>query len=290
MAEFPALPLWTDAFLGDTTHLTAEETGAYLMLLIIMWRTTDCEIPDDDRKLARWARCTPKQWTRLKPSIFDFLTPTSTGWTQKRLKDERRYVEDKRNKAAENGRASALKRKGRHSTERVTSVIASDIASDQLNGDSHTHTHTHTQLSDANESDSPISPVDLKTSKKAQKPKLDQVSSPPDVSESTWSDFLALRKAKNAPISETALSGIRREAEKAGWSMQNALAECCERGWQGFKAEWVKKGNVNSFPATGNDPLVDIILARKAREDAKKALNPPPNSPPSAIPSQGERR
>ncbi len=127
MAEFPALPLWTDAFLGDTIHLNAEETGAYLMLLMVMWRTGDCTLPDDDVKLARWARCSPKAWSRIRPTILEFLSPIGDRWTQKRLKDERTFVEEKKQRAAENGRASALKRKGRHSTERV----ASDIASDQ---------------------------------------------------------------------------------------------------------------------------------------------------------------
>lgn len=32
MAEFPALPLWTDAYIGDTAHLTNEEHGVYLRL------------------------------------------------------------------------------------------------------------------------------------------------------------------------------------------------------------------------------------------------------------------
>ena len=34
MAEFPCLPLWTDALLGDTYHLTPAQFGAYLRLLI----------------------------------------------------------------------------------------------------------------------------------------------------------------------------------------------------------------------------------------------------------------
>jgi hypothetical protein len=62
---------------------------------------------------------------------------------------------------------------------------------------------------------------------------------PPDgVSDSVWQDFLKIRKAKKAPMTETALAGIRREADIAGVDLQKAIEICCERGWQGFKADW----------------------------------------------------
>lgn len=35
--------------------------------------------------------------------------------------------------------------------------------------------------------------------------------------------------------------GIQREAEKAGITLEEALSTCCERGWQGFKAEWYRR-------------------------------------------------
>ncbi len=54
-------------------------------------------------------------------------------------------------------------------------------------------------------------------------------------------DFIAMRKAKNAPLSATALTGLRREAEKAGKSLADVMAICCERGWRGFKAEWIEE-------------------------------------------------
>ena len=58
-----------------------------------------------------------------------------------------------------------------------------------------------------------------------------------------------MRKAKKAPITETALAGIRREADKAGYTLEQALATSCERGWIGFKAEWVAgKPNGHSAP------------------------------------------
>ena len=54
------------------------------------------------------------------------------------------------------------------------------------------------------------------------------------------SDFIALRHKLRAPITQTAMAGIQREADKAGITLNSALALCCERGWRGFKAEWVK--------------------------------------------------
>lgn len=59
-----------------------------------------------------------------------------------------------------------------------------------------------------------------------------------DVTEQTKSDFKKLRTAKRAPITERAISAIRKEAEKAGIDLETALIECCARGWTGFKAEW----------------------------------------------------
>ncbi len=47
MAKFPHLPLWTDAYMADTLHLTHEEHGLYLMLLMTIWRSPDCKIPND---------------------------------------------------------------------------------------------------------------------------------------------------------------------------------------------------------------------------------------------------
>ena len=79
------------------------------------------------------------------------------------------------------------------------------------------------------------------------------VATPDGVSESVWSDFLKVRKAKKSPMTETALEGISREAEKAGWSLEDAIRECASRGWVGFKAEWVNKpapmarGTLESF-------------------------------------------
>ena len=63
---------------------------------------------------------------------------------------------------------------------------------------------------------------------------------PSGVSDQVWNDFIALRKAKRAPLSATALTSIAKEAEKAAMHIEEALTECVTRGWQSFKAEWMK--------------------------------------------------
>lgn len=62
---------------------------------------------------------------------------------------------------------------------------------------------------------------------------------PADVPEAVWTDFIALRKAKRAPLTETALKLITKDAEKAGYTLAAALEICCARGWQAFRADWV---------------------------------------------------
>jgi uncharacterized protein YdaU (DUF1376 family) len=67
----PPCRLWTDAYLGDTTHLNVTQHGAYLLLLMTAWRSRDCALPDDDKLLARYARCTAPQWRALRPSAAE---------------------------------------------------------------------------------------------------------------------------------------------------------------------------------------------------------------------------
>ena len=60
------------------------------------------------------------------------------------------------------------------------------------------------------------------------------------VEDQVWNDFLALRKAKKAPLTETALAMIEKETEKTDLTLNQVLQECVTRGWQSFKADWMK--------------------------------------------------
>jgi uncharacterized protein YdaU (DUF1376 family) len=104
------------------------------------------------------------------------------------------------------------------------------------------------------------------------------VATPEGVSDSVWQDFKTLRKAKKAPITERALAGLRVEAEKAGWTLEQALSECCVRGWQAFKADWVsqKPSFQDVIHQTTPTPANHDAALRKIEEDRKKAVPIPP--------------
>ena len=61
------------------------------------------------------------------------------------------------------------------------------------------------------------------------------------VSRETAEDFLAHRKTKKAVLTERAWSGIKAEAAKAGWTLEQALDKTIKRNWIAFEAAWVAK-------------------------------------------------
>lgn len=68
MADLNIMPIYTDAYLADTTHLSAEQHGAYLLILMAMWRAGG-ELPLDDEVLCRIAKVDPRRWHLVWPTI-----------------------------------------------------------------------------------------------------------------------------------------------------------------------------------------------------------------------------
>ena len=111
MSRAPSLPLFCGDYIADTKHLSLEEHGAYLLLLMIAWRSPSGTLDDDDTRLARMLGVTPRRWkTRLRPVVSQFFAINGGKWTQKRLMAERNYVEERRKQKVRAGKASALKR------------------------------------------------------------------------------------------------------------------------------------------------------------------------------------
>jgi uncharacterized protein YdaU (DUF1376 family) len=84
-------------------------------------------------------------------------------------------------------------------------------------------------------------PIATKNQEPLTKNHNKNIGTPSGVAESVWNDYLKVRKAAKKPMTETALKGLVREADKAKLSLEQALTICIERSWVGFNAEWVNK-------------------------------------------------
>jgi uncharacterized protein YdaU (DUF1376 family) len=112
MAELPCMPLWWDAYLSDTTHLTCTEHGAYLLILGAMWRAGG-DLPDDDLMLMRVTHLTRGQWRRMRPRLWGFMHPIPGGrFTQDKLLETFNAVRRQRKSQSDNAKARWLKKKG----------------------------------------------------------------------------------------------------------------------------------------------------------------------------------
>lgn len=76
--------------------------------------------------------------------------------------------------------------------------------------------------------------------KKVEKVNKKDIDKPENVTDQTWSDFLVHRKDKKAPITQTVINGFTKQSGLAGMSLENAIIESINRGWRGFKAEWME--------------------------------------------------
>ena len=101
MSAPPYMKLYVADYLGDTHHLNVVEHGAYMLLLMGMWRAGGT-LPTADDNLARLARCTPDQWAEIKATVLAFFKVSRGKLTHKRVAAEMakyEYTSGKRSEA-----------------------------------------------------------------------------------------------------------------------------------------------------------------------------------------------
>jgi uncharacterized protein YdaU (DUF1376 family) len=98
------------------------------------------------------------------------------------------------------------------------------------------------------------------------------INTPEGVSDSLFKDYMAVRKAKKAKWTDTALKGLQREAEKAKMTLSEVMQMCCERSWVGFKAEWIKEEvtRQKQLPLVTNEQI-EQAYAQECGKDPKLA-------------------
>jgi len=247
-------PFHIGDYLSATRHLSWEEDAAYRRLLDTYY-TNEKPLPSELRAVCRLVLATTdSQREAVETVLGEFFELTPDGWINGRadaeiiaMREKQQKQREKANKRwhkpqQEPGNAPAMPR---HDED--------DATASKTDADAMPPTPTPTPT-----------PVNTNTGASAKRGKP-AVVKPEGVSDSVWSDFQAIRKAKRAPLTATALDGIEREAIKAGMTLADALAMCCARGWQGFKAEWVSQPAAGA-PArpTKFDPVAYVNSRKEA--------------------------
>lgn len=122
MAALPYMQFYVADYLADTTHLTAEEHGAYMLLLFSYWQTGK---PLRIDRLATVARIPNDRWPSVAETLSEFFHVTATHWVQFRVEADLEAVNSKVATASNAGKASAKARalkKEQKSNDRSTTV------------------------------------------------------------------------------------------------------------------------------------------------------------------------
>lgn len=113
MADVDAwMPLWIGDYLADTGNLMAEEHGAYLMLLMAMWRAGGT-LPNDGDQLRRFARVGEKRWPAVWKIVSPFFLIIGDSIAQRRLTTELEKATNRHIVFSARGKKGA---RGKHAT------------------------------------------------------------------------------------------------------------------------------------------------------------------------------
>jgi uncharacterized protein YdaU (DUF1376 family) len=111
MAELPYLPIYIDDLHMDTRHLSNEQFGLYVKLLMAAWRDHDNSLPNDPAMICRLVGETGHRKGKIMELVEQFFHVDENRWRQKRLDKTRRKVSrNYRQKVAASRKASEARR------------------------------------------------------------------------------------------------------------------------------------------------------------------------------------
>lgn len=111
MSKVPYMPWYPDAHISKTILLTLEEQGALRLLLDHMWLHGGW-LPDDDERMQRLLRVSPRKWLTLKQALRSFFIYQNCSFTNNRLLDELSKAVGKIEKLRASGKQGSEKRWG----------------------------------------------------------------------------------------------------------------------------------------------------------------------------------
>ena len=239
MAALPYMQLYIADYLADTMHLSAEEHGAYLLLMFNYWQTGK---PIPKNRLAKIARLTNERWADVEPSLQEFFCFFCEEWVHLRIEEDLASVREKLTKKSAAGKASVQARRSRKEAdvqtkqERNLTGVQTDV---EVVFEHDVNTKATNKDTDKDlKTDPPLNPPRGNRGVKKFDP-LD-ITLPNWISVSLWREWVEFRQALRKPIrTEQGANGAIRELEKfrqQGFSPEQVIRHSIANEYQGLFA------------------------------------------------------
>ena len=239
MAALPYMQLYIADYLADTMHLSAEEHGAYLLLMFNYWQTGK---PIPKNRLAKIARLTNERWADVEPSLREFFCDNGDEWVHLRIEEDLASVREKLTKKSAAGKASVQARRSRKEAdvqtkqERNLTGVQTDV---EVVFEHDVNTKATNKDTDKDlKTDPPLNPPRGNRGVKKFDP-LD-IALPNWISVSLWREWVEFRQALRKPIrTEQGANGAIRELEKfrqQGFSPEQVIRHSIANEYQGLFA------------------------------------------------------
>ncbi|HFN8160737.1 TPA: DUF1376 domain-containing protein [Escherichia coli] len=264
MAALPYMQLYIADYLADTMHLSAEEHGAYLLLMFNYWQTGK---PIPKNRLAKIARLTNERWADVEPSLREFFCDNGEEWVHLRIEEDLASVREKLTKKSAAGKASVQARRSRKEAdvqtkqERNLTGVQTDV---EVVFEHDVNTKATNKDTDKDlKTDPPLNPPRGNRGVKKFDP-LD-IALPNWISVSLWREWVEFRQALRKPIrTEQGANGAIRELEKfrqQGFTPEQVIRHSIANEYQGLFAPkgvrpetLLRQVNTVSFPDSAIPP------------------------------------
>jgi len=287
----------------DTAHLSIVEHGIYRQLLDLYY-LEEKPIPKETQwVIRRLSLGSDSDILALNNVLSDFFKLENDGYHHARCDAEIAIYHANAEKNRANGKKGGRPKKTQNETESSTYqnienpekthwVNFANPTETQPKGNQEPITNNHKPITNNQLKTTPAQPqaidasqaqalddvVQPETVKPAKKPrakkdddeiKINRLIQLFGITEQVAQDFIAMRKAKRAVITETALNHILIEVQKVNQSGRTyypfeAINEMIARDWRGFKAEWILDRQPQKTTFSNKKETVDEFMARTA--------------------------
>ena len=202
---------------ADTAHLSIIEHGIYRQL--IDWYYLDEKpIPKETQVVMRRLRLGSDEQHYLTNVLNDFFVLTDYGYFHNRitLELEKYQVQFAKNRV--NGNLGGRPRKPIDTSKKTQVVLDNNHVATENN---------------------PSAPLTNNQEPITNNHKLNKYM--PPIPSELFVEYVKLRKEKRASaLTERMFNAMNNQAIIAGITVERAIEICCERGWTGFNADWIK--------------------------------------------------